>query len=134
MTPAPNSNDPACADVMVMLPASVDGEQRRWTDAQATAAWGDPLAVLLTCGIEPPGPSALPCQEVGGVDWLVDDSRAPQFRFTTYGREPALEVYLEYGSPDEQGTVSGRTTLESLGPAVNRLPETGHVCLDRPTE
>lgn len=134
MTPADDANNPACADAMVILPNSVDGQQRRWTDAQATAAWGDPLAVLFTCGVEPPGPSTLPCQTAGGVDWLVDDTDAPRFRFTSYGRDPAVEIYLEYGNASDEGAVSGRAVLEALGPAVDRLPENGHVCLERPTD
>ena len=134
MTPAPDANDPACADVMVLLPGQVDGQQRRWTDAQGTGAWGDPLAVLLTCGVEVPGPSTLPCQTAGGVDWLVDDSSAPRFRFTSYGRTPAVEVYLEYGAPGEEGAVSGRAVLEALGQAVNRLPHTGQACQERATD
>ncbi len=64
MTPAADANDPVCAEVSVRLPDSVDGEPRRWTDAQATGAWGNPSVVLLTCGVEPPAPSTLACQTV----------------------------------------------------------------------
>src|SRR6478735_11720857 len=79
LEPASLANDPRCADVIVRLPSTVDGQARRWTDAQATGAWGDPSAVLLTCGLESPGPSTLRCITVGGVDWLVDESESPRF-------------------------------------------------------
>ncbi len=128
MTPAKGANDPACAAVIVRLPDTVDGQQRRWTDAQATGAWGDEkTTVLLTCGVETPGPSSLPCQSAGGVDWLIDDSEAPNYRFTTYGRAPALEVYLDYD------VVSGSAVLDNLSGAVQQLPTTGDHCTEKPT-
>ncbi|HAQ60217.1 MAG TPA: DUF3515 domain-containing protein, partial [Microbacterium sp.] len=42
MQPARDANDPLCAEVSVRLPASIDNQERRQTDAQATGAWGDP--------------------------------------------------------------------------------------------
>ncbi|WP_405375780.1 MULTISPECIES: DUF3515 family protein [unclassified Microbacterium] len=89
---AEDANDPRCADVMVVLPSVIEGQERRWTDAQATAAWGDPSAVIMTCGVVPPGPTEAQCITVGGVDWIVDDSKAPTYRVVTYGRVPAVEV------------------------------------------
>ncbi len=126
MEPASAANDPACAAVTVRLPDTVDGQDRRWTDAQATGAWGSPTRVLLTCGLDAPGPSTLPCQSAGGVDWLIDDSEAPNYRFTTFGRTPAVEVYLDYE------VVSARTVLDALGTAVQQLPSDGSECTERP--
>lgn len=126
MTPAKQANDPACAAAMVRLPGSVDGQDRHWTDAQSTGSWGDPSTVLLTCGLEPPAPSTLPCQSVGGVDWLIDDSEAPRYRFTTFGRTPAMEVYLDYD------VVSGASVLGALSNAALQLPATGSVCTEKP--
>ena len=127
MTPADAANDPDCAAVTSRLglirDGDVDGQQRRWTDAQATGAWGDPdrpgtpTTVLLTCGVEVPGPSTLTCQRVGGVDWLMDDSEAPNYRFTTFGRDPAVEVYLDYD------TVSGATVLDALSALCSATPD-----------
>jgi uncharacterized protein DUF3515 len=116
LEPAALANDPRCADVIVRLPATVDGQERRWTDAQATGAWGDPSAVLLTCGLEPPGPSTLRCITVAGVDWLVDETEAPRFRLTTYGRSPAVELYVD------NTLVSPNDVLAALGAAVGQLP------------
>jgi len=117
MQPAKGSSDPLCADVAVRLPDTVAGLPRRWTDAQATGAWGDPAAVLLTCGVTPPGPTTLRCQTVGGVDWIIDESRAPEYLFTTYGRTPAVEVYLDYD------VVSGGEALQALSPILEQLPK-----------
>ncbi|QIG41295.1 DUF3515 family protein [Microbacterium sp. 4R-513] len=118
MTPAPDANEALCADVTVRLPSTVDGQARRWTDAQATGAWGDPAAVLLTCGVEPPGPSTLRCITVGGVDWLVDESESPRFRLTTYGRTPAVQLYVD------NRLVSPNNVLDDVRNAVSQLPKT----------
>jgi Protein of unknown function (DUF3515) len=126
MEPAEAAGDPGCAEVMVRLPGSLADQDRRWTDAQATAAWGDPSAILLTCGVTPPGPTTLPCQSVGGVDWIIDDSEAPRYRVTTFGRTPAVEVYLD------NETVSSATVLEALSSPVSLIASEGVGCLDRP--
>ncbi len=92
---AESADDPRCAEVMVRLPQAIGDQERRWTDAQATAAWGDPTAVQLSCGVTPPGPTELQCTTVAGVDWIIDESRAPVFRVTTYGRVPAVELIID---------------------------------------
>src|SRR6478609_10490222 len=117
LEPAAHANDPRCADVIVRLPATVDGKERRWTDAQATGAWGDPAAVLLTCGVDSPGPSTLRCITVGGVDWLVDESESPRFRLTTYGRTPAVELYID------NRLVSPNSVLDDVRNAVSQIPK-----------
>jgi uncharacterized protein YceK len=127
MDAAPEADSPDCAAVTVRLPAAVDGQSRVWTDAQATGAWGAPTTVLLTCGLEPSGPSTLPCETVDGIDWLIDDTEAPRYRFTTFGRTPAVEVYLDYD------VVSARSVLGALSSAVRMLPTTESECTDRPT-
>ncbi|MFC8681466.1 DUF3515 family protein [Microbacterium ureisolvens] len=130
LDPAPAANDPLCAEVTSNLPGTVGGEPRRWTDAQATGAWGEPSTVLLTCGVEPPGPTTLRCEEVAGVDWIIDDSDAPRFRVTTFGRTPAVEIYLDTTADDEGNGVSSRDVLDALSPIVSVLPVDGQ-CLDR---
>lgn len=126
MTPAAEANDPDCAAVTVRLPKSVDGQERRWTDAQATGAWGVPSStVLLHCGVPEPGPSTLPCETVGTTDWLIDASEAPYYRFTTFGTSPAIEVYLD------NREVSSRTVLDTLEFAVRMLPKTDLACTER---
>jgi Protein of unknown function (DUF3515) len=91
---APFATDPACAGVLV-LARSVDalgGRPRRDTTSQSTAAWGEP-PVVLRCGVEPVGPTTDACLDAAGVDWV----RSGGLRYTTYGRQPAVEVRLPEG-------------------------------------
>ncbi|PWL20153.1 MAG: DUF3515 domain-containing protein [Candidatus Aquiluna sp. XM-24bin5] len=118
LEPAEGSNDPACAEVMVRLPSQLGGLEERYTNAQATAAWGDPAAVLLRCGLEPVEVSPLPCVTAGGIDWLVDGALAPSYRFISYARYPAVEVIVD------SDNASGITSLEGLSGAVAQLPAT----------
>jgi hypothetical protein len=117
------SNDPLCAEVSVRLPAEVGELQKRQTNAQATGAWGDPSSVLLRCGLEGVEVSTLPCVTAGDVDWLVDDSDAPNYRFISYARFPAVEVIVD------SENASGVTALESLAQAVSQIPAT-KVCTE----
>lgn len=112
------SNDPACAEVSVRLPDQLGELNKRQTNAQATGAWGDPAAVLLRCGLEGVEVSTLPCVTAGEVDWLVDDSDAPNYRFISYARFPAVEVIVD------SKNASGITALEGLGQAVSQIPAT----------
>jgi hypothetical protein len=123
MQPAADAVNPACADVIVHLPSTVADQPSRETNAQATGAWGDPAAVLLTCGVTVPGPTTLPCVNINGIDWIEDDSEAPNYRYTTYGRDPATEVYID------SELVSGSTTMVDLADAIGYIPATSQ-CLD----
>ncbi len=123
LQPADAANDPACAEVMVRLPDVVAGLDRRSTNAQSTAAWGTPAAVILRCGLPDTGPSVLPCFTVDDVDWLRDDASDPNFTFATYGRNPAVEVLID------STAVSGTTVLSDLSTAVGAL-EPLRVCID----
>ena len=118
MTAAADATNPACADVIVRLPPTIDDVPSRETNAQATAAWGDPSAVLLRCGVTVPGPSTLLCATVRGVDWLRDDSDAPNYVFTTYGRDPAVEVIVNGDA------MSGTNALVELASAVSTIEPT----------
>lgn len=113
LEPAEGANDPACAEVAVRLPDFVAEQPRRWTDAQASGAWGDPSAILLRCGVTPPGPTEARCITLGGVDWIVDESRAPNYLVTTYGRVPAVEVFIdnELVSPNDALTELGERVV-----------------------
>lgn len=120
LPPAPDANNPLCAEVTArlgLLPAIGD-QERRWTDAQATGAWGD-QAVILSCGVLPPGPTAqLQCVTVRGVDWLVDPELAPNMRMTSYGRDPAVQVWVR------TDVISANVALDRLGPLVANIPAT----------
>lgn len=122
MEPAEFAASPDCAKVTVRLPSGIDGHAQRETNAQATGAWGDPTVVLLHCGAPPPSPtSELPCVTApdGEVDWLVDDSAAPTYVFTSYGRTPAVVVTVD------NTAVAGVTALAELDDAVSQLPQDG---------
>ncbi|MGR2751458.1 DUF3515 family protein [Agromyces arachidis] len=121
--PAADAADADCAAVVVRLPEQVAGQDARETDAQGTGAWGSPASVLLRCGVEPPGPTTLRCVSVDEVDWIIDESDAPRYRFTTYGRTPAVEVVVD------NDVVSGTTVIADLSPAVAAIPADG-ACTD----
>jgi hypothetical protein len=115
---AENANDPACAEVIVRLPDVIDVQSKRMTNAQSTGAWGEPAAVILRCGLPEAAASSLTCVTAGGVDWLVDDSQSPSFRFITFGRSPATEVIVD------STAISGVSALEALAPAVENIAST----------
>ena len=95
---AEDFSNPACAMVIVSLRDvdTIGDEQRRETNTQSTAAWGDPASVILHCGVPVPDPtSTLPCITYDNIDWLRDDSDAPNYVFTTYGRDPAVSVIVD---------------------------------------
>lgn len=120
MEAAANANDPACAEVIVRLPDTVAGLERRTTNAQSTGAWGDPAGVLLYCGITPSGPTTDDCVSVNGIDWIIDRSHAPLYRFEAYGRSPGLQVVVD------SDQASGTEAVLALGPAVSLLPQERH--------
>ncbi len=122
VTPAGRAGSPQCAAAAALWPAQVAGQGRRRTAPQGrgVAAWGEP-AVIARCGVLSPAPTSQECLAVSGVDWVVEtlsDGR----RFTTYGRDPAMEVL-----------VPGRYAPESLllpafGAAAEQLPGNGRRC------
>ena len=119
--PAPHASDPDCAAVVVRLPDVIargsEAEQaKRETNAQGTGAWGTPASVVLRCGAPVPGPTTERCVSVDGVDWIIDETDAPRYLFTTYGRTPAVEVLVD------NDVVSGTTAITDLSPAVAVIP------------
>jgi hypothetical protein len=120
LEPAPDANAVACAEISVRLPDDLLGLERRTTNAQATAAWGTPTAVIYRCGLPAIGATDLPCFTVEGVDWLLDESNAPQFVFLSYGRAPVTEIIVD---PDLAG-VAGVDVLRALSPAVSTVAAT----------
>ena len=118
LEPAVGSNDPACAAVIVRLPDTIGELAKRPTNAQATAAWGNPSAVILRCGNEAVYASTLTCVTASGIDWLVDDSQAPSYRFITFARKPATEVIID------SKVASGATVLDELAPAISYIEAT----------
>jgi hypothetical protein len=103
---------------VVRLPDSIENANRRETNAQSTAAWGDPAKVIFRCGLDPVTVSSLSCVTASDVDWLVDDSKAPNYRFISFARKPAVEVIVNSKS------ASGVTALDELASAVKQIPST----------
>jgi hypothetical protein len=118
LEPAEDANNAECAEIIVRLPDELAGEQKRRVNAQSTAAWGEPVSVILRCGLEPVEVSALPCVSAGDIDWLVDDANAPSFRFISYARFPATEVIID------STKLAGVTVLEQLSSTIGILPAT----------
>ena len=114
---APLANDPACANVIVRLPDTTDSQAKRSTDSQSTAAWGNPAVVTLRCGLPVIKVSTLPCIKAGGIDWLVNKIDGKTYSFTSFGRTPATEVWVD------STKVSAATVLDDLGGPVGYTPQ-----------
>ena len=120
LSAAEEANSVACANLQVRLPATVDGLSLRSTDAQSTAAWGEPAAVLYRCGLPEVTVSKLKCVTSEGIDWLVDDSAAPSYRFITFGRNPASEVIIDANK------AVGVNVLDQLASTIKFQPATSN--------
>lgn len=112
---AENAADPGCAPAMVAMPDAIGDLTLRPTDSQATAAWGDPAAVVLRCGVQPPAPTTDQCISAEGVDWVVREE-GDNWRITTYGRSPAVEVLFA------QDRATSDSVMVTLAAAVGRIP------------
>jgi len=128
--PPAHANDPHCADVMVQITQQVTSLTgsggplaKRETNAQSTAAWGDPTSVILSCGVPVPSATTLPCFYYNSsVYWLRQkDTARHVWHFTTFGRDPAIELTV---STDQ----SPGAILDQLNGEVDLLPKNGHVC------
>ena len=103
--------------MMLALPDAIGDARLRKTNAQATAAWGDPSQVILRCGVNVPGPTTDRCVSVNNVDWVIKEGD-PVWTLTTFGREPATEILMD---PDK---TSSATVLADLSAAALKIPAT----------
>ncbi|WP_217183744.1 DUF3515 family protein [Streptomyces sp. AC495_CC817] len=110
LEPAADADNPACADVSVLLPDAIGELERVWTDAQATGAWGDPT-VVLRCGVPVPAPSTDECTTISGVDWLVLAQEEDRQRLVTYGRDPAIEIIIQRGAEIDFRTIVDKISV-----------------------
>ena len=103
-------------------PVSVAGHAMTATSPQSprTAAWGDP-AVIASCGYPALGATDKECLDVDGVYWVVE-RLADGARFTTFGRDPAIEVLVPDAYTPEP------LLLPAFGPAAKALPANGREC------
>lgn len=121
-TAPPQAGSAACSAASGDWPDSVSGEGRRETSADSTAvvAWGDP-AIIARCGIGALGPTTDECLRVDGVDWVVREL-SDGAQFTTFGRDPAIEVLVPRDYAPEP------LLLPVFGPAAKKLPSNGRAC------
>jgi len=115
-------NNPVCAQVAALWPDSVGGQPSRITaaDSNTVAAWGDP-PIIARCGATPPGPTTEQCLDIEGVDWIsvkIEDG----VRFTTYGRDPAIQVLV----PQEYATEA--LVMPAFTAAADAVPQTLGSC------
>lgn len=141
MQPGPAADDPACAQFIVDAGRNLrvlGGYDRVWTDAQATAAWGSPSAILLTCGAEPVVASSNPCQSIGGVDWVIDNSDPDHYLINTFGLTPTVELYLdlpalrERQAEDPSADADPSAVLGRVAKQLSGFERTGAGCTERP--
>ena len=71
-----------------------------------------------------PAASALPCVEVDGIFWLRDGTEDPTFVFTTFGRDPAIDVVIDLDA------ASPGLVLSDLSRMVEFTPPNGRECDD----
>ncbi|SDO70161.1 Protein of unknown function [Pedococcus dokdonensis] len=114
-----------CEPATARWPAKVSGQASRGVDvnggvASDAHAWGDP-AIIATCGWPALGPTDKECLDVDGVDWVVEQL-SDGARFTTYGREPAIEVLVPHAYAPEP------LLLPAFGEAAGALPSNGRKC------
>ncbi|WP_168583559.1 DUF3515 domain-containing protein [Gephyromycinifex aptenodytis] len=94
VSPAPQADSAACADLSAHWPAQVGKHEAVATrpDGPGVAAWGKP-PIVARCGVRPPAPTTLECLSIDDVDWIVEPLSDGTV-FTTFGRDPALEVIV----------------------------------------
>lgn len=100
--------DPVCADIVLGAPPQVLGMDRVETSSQGTVAWGaGEDTVVMRCGVTPPGPTTDQCTTLADengteVDWIVKEVEGDTFLYTTYGREPAIDVSVPRSAAPDQ--------------------------------
>ncbi len=99
---APQAGDPACAPLLRACRRASTGSAAPPRGPRASAVWGDEQ-VVLRCGGLVLGPTTKACIPVGPdsgptVDWVQDASNDRAVRFLTYGRTPAVEVTVRFGT------------------------------------
>jgi hypothetical protein len=120
----PPAHDAACEPATRSWPRTVAGRERVEADVTGderdAAAWGDP-AVIATCGWPALGPTDDECLDVDGVHWVVEQL-SDGARFTTFGRDPAIEVLVPEAYAPEP------LLLPAFADAARALPANGRRC------
>ncbi|MFC7374761.1 DUF3515 family protein [Brachybacterium sp. GCM10030267] len=129
--PGPAATDPVCADIIVGAPPQVLGMDRTETSSQGTAAWGSGEdTVVMRCGVTPPGPTTDICttlEDGSGVqiDWIVRELEGDMFLYTTYGREPAIDISVPRSAAGDQPSAAAL----DLAQVISRNIEATDYCV-----
>jgi hypothetical protein len=119
--PTPLSDGEVCRDVASAWPAEVgDHARREVSDASAGAAYGDP-PIIARCGVPALGPTTDDCIEVDAVGWVAQ-KLSDGTRFTTFGRDPAVEVLIPKDYAPEP------LLLPAFTAAAEKLPKNALAC------
>jgi hypothetical protein len=122
---SPPGHTPQCDAATRLWPHTVSGKQRRMVRDSGgpepnARAWGDP-AIIATCGWPALGPTDKECLDVDGVYWVAEPL-SDGVKFTTFGRDPAIEVLVPKAYQPEP------LLLPAFGPAAKALPTNGRQC------
>lgn len=121
IAPTPLSNGDVCREVTSAWPAKVgDHSRREVSNASAGAAYGDP-AIIARCGVPALGPTTDDCIEVDGMGWVAQ-KLSDGTRFTTFGRDPAVEVLIPSDYAPEP------LLLPAFTKAAEKLPKNTLAC------
>ena len=124
LSPAPSATSPNCRRALDAAPLAVLDQPRGNTSAPGTLVWGT-RQIVVRCGLAEPAPTTDWCQNVDGIDWVVQgQARTDPIVFISYGRSPALEVRVpaSYGSQNASGA------LVDVQAMAKALPTNGHNC------
>ncbi|MFI7587788.1 DUF3515 family protein [Spongisporangium articulatum] len=124
--PGPSSSAPACTRLLNKVPATLLGLKHADSAARGATAWGEHAGhtIVLRCGVTPPTATTSPCITTDDVDWIFDET-GTAYVFTTFGREPAVEVSVPKSISREQAPGA----MAALAGAVKPLPQGRH-CTD----
>ena len=112
--------DPVCADIVLGAPPQVLGMDRVETSSQGTVAWGEGEdTVVMRCGVTPPGPTTDQCTTLADengteVDWIVREGEDDTFLYTTYGREPAIDVSVPRAAAPDPPSAAPRDLTQGV--------------------
>ncbi|KGN42673.1 hypothetical protein N801_14150 [Knoellia aerolata DSM 18566] len=121
VSPTPLATGEVCRAVSAAWPAEAGGQARREVrDPSAGAAYGDP-AIIARCGVPALGPTTDDCIEVDGMGWVAQPL-SDGTRFTTFGRDPAVEVLVPRAYAPEP------LLLPAFTEAAERLPRNSLAC------
>lgn len=102
------ASDPVCAQIVMGAPEQMLEMDRVETSSQGTVAWGSgDDTVVMRCGVIPPGPTTDQCTRLEDgagvqVDWIIQELDGGVLQYTTYGREPAIDLTVPMEAAGDQ--------------------------------